>query len=307
MSKYVTDGKNKEIVGLCLIIIFCIAARVLPFGLIGIIVPLLMLALVAFYFFKYVDNEFASTNLIKTKPVVEFSWGYVKSDVPKLNTLVLLDFLKAKDFSFYKNFLSLNLINLVFILFVFGDFILVFKNLSFEESGIYFMFSIFTKFVFVGYFLLRKNMQVIEGESTVDDKELKVLDIFYKHVNGMISLFLVLFFSFFVLAKYIIEIFFGNPYALYQSSLPFVLAANSALVIAFCVYLTANMINKEVTAKVMKVFATFLTIFFVFMPINYIDTVTYFITGSSLILSIFLYNLVIKKPSYIEHTYNLTF
>jgi hypothetical protein len=56
--------------------------------------------------------------------------------------------------------------------------------------------------------------------------------------------------------------------------------------------------------KVLKIFGIVFAVLFVFMPINYIDTITYFIVGMGSLVSIFLYNLVIKKPLYISHTYN---
>jgi hypothetical protein len=210
--------------------------------------------------------------------------------------------LKEKDLDFYKGYFHSYSNSIILFTFIFADFIIGFKNLSFFDSGIYFAMSIFTKFTFLGFYILKGNFDKLKIKT-----EENILDIFYTQMNGLLSVFFVVFVLFFVLSRFIVEIFFGSGYAPYQSSLPFILIANISLCISLCVYTTAQQINPKLTNRISQTFLSIFIIWFIFMPINYIDTITYFIVGSSTILSIFLYNFVIKKHDYIESTYNLSF
>jgi O-antigen/teichoic acid export membrane protein len=188
---------------------------------------------------------------------------------------------------------------------MFGDFIVSFKNLSLSESGVYFALSLFCKFIFISYIYINRSIVAVSDKD--ENKEEKVLDIFYKNLNGMLSLGFVIFVLFFILSKYLIEIFFGESYVYYQTSLPFIMVANIALLVALLTYETAKKIDKDGTKKVLKIFVPIFTILFIFMTNGYVDTVAYFVIGGCSILSIFLYNFVIKRPSYIQSTYNYLF
>jgi hypothetical protein len=214
-------------------------------------------------------------------------------------------YLYGKDFSFYRNYLNINLEKIVILLFIFGDLVVAFKNLDVKSAGVYIAMSLFTKFVFIGYiFIGQTYKKVLVG---ANDTEENILEIFYSQINTMLSFFAAAFVFVFILSRYIVEIFFGSGFAPYQSSLPFIMLANMSLAVALSIYITALRLGDRLTKKISKFYSIIFFVLFVFMTVNYVDTVTYFIIGSSTLLSIFLYNFVIKKPAYIENTYNHLF
>jgi hypothetical protein len=254
-------------------------------------------------FYIYVNKSAKDEN--KNMKTTEFTWGFVKEKKDMMDFYTLTNYLYTKDFSFYKNYLIINLEKTILLLFIFGDLLVAFKNLDMRNAGIYIAMSLFTKFVFLGYLFLRQTYKkILVGNNKTEDN---LLEIFYSQINSMLSFFAAIFVFFFVLSKYIVEIFFGKAFAPYQSSLPFILLANMSLVVAICIYVSATKLNEQLTKRISKMFVFVFFVLFVFMTVNYIDTVTYFIIGSSALLSIFLYNFVVKKPGYIESTYNHLF
>lgn len=300
---YGINKQEKEILYLAAILSFCILARILPFELISIILTLLLFVFIFSDFYLYVNTLAKKEN--KNENTIVFSWGYVKEKVESMDLNNFFSYLASKDVSFYKTYFMKNLHSIIIYTFVFGDLVVALKNLSFYDSGIYFSISIFCKFVFLGFLYLRNSYLKIREEG--ENREKIILDIFYAQMNGLLSVFFVIFILFFTLSKFLVEIFFGSSYMPFQASLPFILVANMTMVLALCVFKTAEKIDLNMTKKICKIYITLFTILFVFMTINYIDTIAYFVVGAASILSIFLYNLVIKKPSYIESTYNLSF
>ncbi len=303
MKRLSLPNRNREIFFLSLLLLFAVTTRLIPFAFITIVSVGIVLLIIGLDFYFYANKKAKDEN--KNEKTTEFSWGFVKEKQEMLDLGSLMKYLTTKDFSFYKSYLMLNINKITVTAFLFGDLIVAFKNLELYYAGIYIALSLFTKFVFVGYLLMRQSYaKVLVGDR---DTEENILDIFYSQMNGLISVFAVVFIFFFILSRYMVEIFFGKLYLPYQSSLPFVLLANISLAIAICVYTTAKRIDPTVTNMICKVYITIFALLFIFMSINYIDTITYFVIGSSTILSIFLYNFVIKKPKYIADTYNLLF
>jgi hypothetical protein len=297
------NNRNKEMIVFSFIIGFSVFCRVCPFSLITIIALAIALLFVLMDFYVYVNKKAKEEN--KNEKTIEYSWGFIREKTNLLDFHSLVKYLTHKDFSFYKEYIEINQNRIIVLLFIFGDLIVAFKNLSMYYAGAYIALSIFTKFVFLGYIFMRETFLKI----LVDNKktEENILDIFYTQINGLLSVFAVLFVMFFILSKYLIDIFFGDRYIQFQSSLPFVLLANIALVVAICAYTTSKHLDEVLTKKIFKIFSSIFFVIFVFMAINYVDTVTYFVIGASSLLSIFLYNFVIKRPEYISRTYNLTF
>lgn len=297
------ENRNKETLILSGVVGFALFSRIIPFSFVTLITLVFVILVIATDFYFYTNRTSREEN--KNEKVLEYSWGYVKEKTSHLDINTLVKYLSSKDFAFYKNYFTINHNKIILLLFVFGDIIVAFKNLDFFNSGIYIAMSIFTKFVFLGYIFMRDTYnKILVGENNSEEN---ILDIFYSQINGLLSAFIVIFLLFFALSKYLVEIFFGKDYLPYQSSLPFVLFANIALVVAICVYMTSKRIDPQLTGKISKIFATIFGVIFIFMSINYIDTVTYFVIGTSCLLSIFLYNFVIKKPQYIANTYNHLF
>jgi hypothetical protein len=303
MKRFSIPNNNKEGFFLSILIIFSILTRVLPFTIITILSIAVFAAIVGIDFYFFINKKAKDEN--KNEKTTEFSWGFVKEKKDLMDFQSVLKYLKHKEFAFYKEYLLLNINKIIILTFVFGDLFVAFKNLDFFNSGIYIAMSIFSKFVFLGYIFMRQSYAKLAAIDKVTEEN--VLDVFYTQISSMLSVFAAIFIFFFVLSKYMIDIFFGNSYAPYQTSLPFVLLANMSLVVAICVYTASKKVDQRVTDKITKVFAIIFSILFVFMSINYLDTITYFIIGSSALLSIFLYNFVIKKPEYIRSTYNLLF
>lgn len=303
MSKITIPHKNKEVFYLSLLIVFSFFVRIVNFSFVTIVALAIFFGIIAIDFYIYANKTAKDEN--KNVKTTEFSWGFIKEEKDMMDIFSLANYLYNKELVFYRNYLYYNLQKVILFVFVFGDLVVAYKNLDIKHAGIYIALSIFTKFVFLGYiFMSQTYNKVLVGENNTEDN---VLNIFYSQINTILSTFAVIFIFFFILSKFIVEIFFGYTYAPYQSSLAFVLLANMSLVIALCIYISALKINERVTKKISKVFATLFTILFVFSTINYVDTVTYFVIGTSALLSIFLYNFVIKKPAYIENTYNLLF
>jgi len=296
-------SEKKFIFLLAAIIFYSILCRLIPATLISMLVVLSFVAYVAVEFYIYVNHNAKLEN--KHSNTIEYSWGHVKEKTSMLDLQKFFQYILTKDLSFYKKFVIHHKENVILFIFTFGDMLVAFKNLSFFYSGSYFALSIFVKFVFVGYFHLYKIYE--SAHITRDNAEEKVLDIFYSQINGLISVFFVLFITVFILSKYIVEIFFGVDYMPLQSSLPFILLANMFLCGALCIFETARRMDSKMTNNIIKIYSPFFAVLFVFMSINYIDTITYFIIGATSILSIFLYNFVIKKPQYIADTYNHLF
>lgn len=303
MKRLNIPNHNREVFALSLLLIFAILTRALPFEAITVLTVFCFLFLLSLDFYFYANKSAKDEN--KHEKTVEFSWGFIKEKKELIDLATLVKYLKNKDFSFYKVYLKLNITKGIILLFLFGDILAAFKNLNLFYSGIYIAMSIFTKFVFLAYLFMRQSyVKFLIGEKNTEEN---ILNIFYSQINSMLSIFAVIFIFFFVLSKYIVNIFFGGSYLPYQSSLPFVLLANISLVIAICIYSTAKKIDENTTNRISKIYLSIFTVLFVFMSINYVDTVTYFVIGSSALISIFLYNLVIKKPAYIESTYNSLF
>lgn len=303
IKKFNIQNNNKEIFFLTAALCFAILCRILPFILITVISLLLLFFVIVFDFYNYIIKNAKIEN--KQTKIIEFSWGFVKEKTQFWDLSATFQYLFGKDFNFYKTYFFLNLDKVIMFAFVFGDLIVAFKNLSFFDTGIYIALSIFTKFVFLGYVYLSQIYSKIPPNQ--EDTQENILDVFYSQMNGLISLFVVLFILFFILSKYLVNIFFGNSYLPYESSLPFVLLGNMALVIAVSIYTTAKKVDPATTEKICKVYLTLFSVLFVFMTVNYIDTITYFVVGSGALLSIFLYNFAIKKPKYISDTYNFLF
>lgn len=299
--------RNREYIFLATVVLFALACRVLSFEAITLITLILLGIFLSYDFYGYVNHEAKTEN--KTENILEFSWGYVKEKKDNLDVASFFKYLAKKDFVFYRIYTYRRADVFILGLFIFGDLVVAFKNLDFYYSGIYIALSVFTKFVYFGYILLNENFDKLlhTKDELAEKKEERILNIFYTQMNTMISMFFVLFIMFFILSRYIVEIFFGSTYFPYHTSLPFVLLANIMLCISLCVYSTAKKIDPSTTSKISKIYTSLFLVLFVFMSINYVDTITYFIVGSSSILSIFLYNFVIKKPEYIRSTYNHLF
>jgi hypothetical protein len=303
-SKFVSiPQKNREIFFLFILICFSLFVRIVPLALITIIALFIFLGITALDFYIYVNKAAKDQN--KNIKTTEFSWGFVKEKRDMMDISTLSAYLYGKDFSFYRNYLNINLEKIVILLFIFGDLVVAFKNLDVKSAGVYIAMSLFTKFVFIGYiFIGQTYKKVLVG---ANDTEENILEIFYSQINTMLSFFAAAFVFVFILSRYIVEIFFGSGFAPYQSSLPFIMLANMSLAVALSIYITALRLGDRLTKKISKFYSIIFFVLFVFMTVNYVDTVTYFIIGSSTLLSIFLYNFVIKKPAYIENTYNHLF
>lgn len=302
-NKLRIPNNNLEAFFLALLVGFALLVRVVPFELITIFTLLFFLGIFALDFFMYTNKLAKEEN--KNIKTTEFSWGFVKEKKEIMDINTFLEYLSNKDFSYYKSYILINIDKLIILLFVFSDILVAFKNLDMRNSGIYIAMSLFTKFVFIGYVLMKQTFdKTLISEKTTEEN---ILEIFYTQINTMLSSFAALFIFFFLLSKYLVEIFFGQAFTFFQTSLPFILLANISLVVALCIFMTSIKLDEKVTLKISKFFLAIIFILFIFIAINYIDTVTYFIIGSSALLSIFLYNFVIKKPSYIESTYNHLF
>ncbi len=299
---------NKELFFLAVLVIFSMFVRIVPFSLITILFLLVFLGILSIHFYYYVNKSAREES--KNNKVTEFSWGFVKEKTDLMDMFSFVNYLYNKELVFFKKYILINIDKAVFLLFFFADILVAFKNLDTQSAGIYIAMSIFTKFIFVAYFYMKQvYVKTLNKKDKIEEsfEEDRVLNIFYTQINIIISLFATLFIFFFILSKYIVDIFFGINYFPYQSSLPFVLLANISLALASCLYFSAMELDAKATKKISKIFFTLIFILFIFMNVNYIDTVTYFITGTSSLLSIFLYNFIIKKPEYIKRTYNLLF
>lgn len=285
------------------IIFYAIVCRVLPKEVISVAVVTGLLLLLSGHFYLYVNRLAKSENQADSK--VEYSWGYIKEKTVMLDLNMFFSFLKNKDYGFYKQYLRLNFDKFTIALFFLADIVIAFKNLDLYNSGAYFALSFATKFVFVAYVYVENFYKLVDVSD--NDRDRKILDIFYRQINGVISVFFVVFIMVFILSKYIVEIVFGNYYISEQSSLPFILLANMFLTIALIVYSTAKRIDLKNTRNILRIYAPIFLVLFIFMSINYVDTVTYFVVGASCLLSIFLYNFAIKKLDYISDTYNHLF
>jgi O-antigen/teichoic acid export membrane protein len=140
-----------------------------------------------------------------------------------------------------------------------------------------------------------------------EDLETRTLDNFYKHFNGLASVSLVMFAIFFSFGRIFVDVFFGYDYLQYQTSLSFIFLANCTLLLGLLVFQTAYRLEPKRTFQIVKIFLVCISVLFVFMNINHPDTVAFFVIGSVLVLSIFLYNFSIRKPAYIERTYTALF
>ncbi len=301
----VSKNNDKEVAFLLILVLFSLFIRVIPFSLITILFLVLFLGFLSMHFYYYVNKSAEEEH--KNNKVTEFSWGFVKENRKLMDMFSFWNYIYSKDVNFLKKYIYSNIDKVVFLVFISADIIVAFKNLDTENAGIYIAMSIFTKFVFAAYLYMRQVYGKSLSKTGENNAEDEVLNIFYTQINVIISLFITLFIFFFILSKYIVDIFFGAGYAPYQSSLPFVLLANISLALASCIYYGAMKLDKKATQKISKIFFTLVFVLFIFMSVNYIDTVTYFIIGTSSLLSIFLYNFIIKKPEYIKRTYNLLF
>ncbi len=304
--KYNILQKNKETFFLICLIIFPILTRLIPLSFITTTTVLGFLLYFLNHFYIYVNNIADTEN--KRINLTEYSWGFVKSPNENLNLKNFINFLKEQKWEFYKTYLKENRENIIFLGFLFGDLVVAFKNLPLDITGAYFAMSIFTKFVFVGYvYVNNRYSKVLEENLSTDDMETKILDTFYKHFNGLVSLAFVLFILFFTMGKFFMEIFFGFSYIPYQTSLSFILLANIFLTLVLIIFRTSLILDQNRTWSLLKVFIPFFAILFVFQNINHPDTIAFFCIGSAAVLSIFLYNFCIRKPVYIENTYNHLF
>jgi hypothetical protein len=293
-------GKKTEVFFLLLIVLFSVSARIFSFGVITIIFLSSLVMILLLDLYDFVNDTAKKT--AKNENIQEFSWGFVREKTDYVNLTAFLSLIKKQNSNILQNYVESRLLFLLTGMFIFGDFIVAFKNLSFSDSGIYMMFSFFSKVLFIFFFSLKRELQLLP-ESSLSQKE-NLIDIYYKWVNTALPVSMVIFIAFFLLSRHIVDIFFGNSFSGYHTSLPFVFLANIVLLVALATYFISNHIDQVLTMKVLKIFGIVFAVLFVFMPINYIDTITYFIVGMGSLVSIFLYNLVIKKPLYISHTYN---
>lgn len=298
---------NKEVVFVCCLIGFPVLARITPLYFVTLLFVICFLIYIINHFYIYVNQVAESEN--KNVNIAEYSWGFVKNETSDgLDLKNLTNYLKTKKIDFYRQYLCVNKNNIIFIAFLLGDLLVAFKNLSFDVSGAYFTLSLFTKFVFLAYIYTNKeNQQIIQEQISVGEKEYKILDNFYRHFSGIASVGFVLFVIFYLISRPLIDVFFGIKYLEYQTSLAFILLANIALLLGLIVFKTSTTVDNVRTWKFTKIFALIFGILFVFVNINYPDTVAFFVIGATAVFSIFLYNFCIRKPSYIENTYNYLF
>jgi len=294
---------SREYLLLFSLVAFSLFVRIIPLSLITILTLTVFTFFVGYHFYLYVNK--AMYNKSKEYFLVEYTWGSFAKNANYFDIYKIKNFLLKQDFVFIREYINVNIYYIIFGLFIFLDLLIAFKNLNLKNTGAYIALSLFTKFVFFAVYYLDKYFKKNEAQSPLDEE--KVLDIFHTQISSYFSILAVVFIIFFVLSRYIVEIFFGFRFFAYQSTLPFVLLANISLAVMFCIYITANRIDKAVTEKILKVYSVFFIIFFVFINIGYIDLVAYFVLGMSTLFSILLYNFVIKKPDYILRTYNLLF
>lgn len=297
---------NQEVILFFCLIVFPILTRLLPLWLISVFFVAAFTLYISNHFYNYVNKIAATEN--KKINLQEYSWGFVKETDAGLNFPNLINYLKNKKWDFYKTFLSENKNLFLLISFLFGDLVVAFKNLSLEVSGVYFAMSLFTKFVFIAYlFVVRANSHIKEISLTKEQNEYLILDNFYKHFSGIASLSLVLFLLFFGLGRYLTEIFFGFKYFEYQTSLSFILLGNLSLLLGLVVFKTSLEIDSIRTWQFTKISVPIAAVLFIFINITHPDTVAFFVIGAVSVFSIFLYNFCIRKPAYIENTYNHLF
>lgn len=284
------------------LITFCLFVRIVPPFFIGLLSILILVSIVAFDFFYYFNKKFIDSNLNELNQT-EYSWGIVRHDHFKKEDLKkFFEYLRGLDYAEYKSYFKRLLPHFVFIMFIFGDIIVALKNLNIENFGIYVAFSVLTKFIFIGYYYFSleiKKLEIFQEEN--------LLDIFYSFINLFLTSGILIFVFMFLTSKIFTKIFFGYNYLAFQTTLPFVFLGNMMMCIALCVFVTARKMDAVSANRILKVFSVFFGVIFIFVLNSSPDSVTYFIIGSSTILSIFLYNLIIKKPTYIKNTYNHLF
>ncbi len=304
LSKGIHLENNRKITAVLVVLVaYGIFCRIVPLSVLAVLFVLTFAAALGYLFYDFVLFNYKVEN--NNQSATAYSWGYVRETTKYLDLNTFVAYVRKKDFNFLKEFANSNKQIFILYTFVFADFIIAFKNLDLFNSGAYFAMALVSKFVFLGYLYMKKNFDAVALD--VKERLEAILDIFYTHINGLLSVFTVIFILVFILSKYIIEILFGEKYQAVQSSFPFILLGSMFLCVALCVYEAAKIMDVKLTNSILKIYLTIFGVLFVFLPIGYIDTVTYFVVGSSALFSISLYNLVIKKPDYIARTYNHLF
>lgn len=299
--------KNIHVYFLAFILLYSILLRFIDPKLIAVVFTLVVFYVCLQDFYDYFAEKF---EIFKRQNSGEnefkYTWGYVNQKKDLFSKIKgTLKFLFILELSEYKNYLKARIPQILFIMFVAGDIVFAFKNLDLYHFGAYISMSFFCKLIFIGYFYYQQKIKSVDA-SEVENKEV-IFEIFSSFLNLFLTCSTIIFVLLFLASKIFNDIFFGSTYIPFNTTLPFIFLVNVSLCVAYTIYKTSSLINVKDTNKVLKIYNVFFVIAFIFSNSNSLDSVTYFIVGTSCVLSIFLYNLVIKQPSYIKNNYNHLF
>ncbi len=296
--------KNIHIYFLAFVLLYSLVLRFIDPRIVAVFLIVGGLYLFAYDFYHFFLVKFQQFKVhTKNKEQLEYSWGYVNKQKSFFTEIIfMLRFIFELDFVDYKNYLKSKSLALIFIIFVGGDLIFAFKNLDLYSFGVYISMSVFCKLVFIGYYYFQQKLKNVD----LENKDM-IFEIFNSFLNLFLTCSTIIFVLLFFASKIFNDLFLGPTYIPFNTTLPFIFLANIALAVAFIIYKTSVLINKKSTHKILKVYAVFFTVAFIFSNNNSLDSVTYFVVGTSCVLSIFLYNLIIKQPLYIKNTYNHLF
>lgn len=204
---------------------------------------------------------------------------------------------KYLDYKNYLSFFATHKKMFFWLGFVFADIFLAATKLSPRHLGVYICFSFLTKFVFVLYIYAKKDLPDSKADNVVGAPTPLLNQIFFKHLNHMVSLFLILFLVFFAINKSLVWLFLGETFLPYHTSLVFIFLGNAALVGAMWVASVAYLKDPEQTKNLAKYFSVALVVLWLALPLSQIDNIAFFVSGLSLSFAWFLYQLCLKIPT----------
>jgi hypothetical protein len=117
---------NKELVFILCLVTFPILTRIIPLFIITAIFVVSFLLYVLNHFYFYINRKVREEN--KQVNVTEYSWGFVQEPVKNLDTHFFLNYLKTKNFTFYREYLSESKDFLILLVFLFGDLVVAFAR-----------------------------------------------------------------------------------------------------------------------------------------------------------------------------------
>ncbi len=253
-----------------------ILALIFKHPFIGIFISIFTSLIYLNYYLLFIENNSHIIKNIKLKNYTNLN--LLKSKAVEAKNIVT---------QHWREILSKN-INIFLILF-FANIDLFVASLNFDNilNGSYFAFSFFIKMIFISMvFVYWHKINVLINAESIS-KVHNNLNLFF--IFGSILTIISFFFSYIL-----IGLFFKDIYFIYHTSLAFVVFANCILLATAYLFYTAIKIENSNMMNIFYIWlAVLLFLVFVF-SINSIETLSFFIIGLFLVLSIFIYHFTIK-------------